>query len=441
MNRKIAFLVYDSWKEGRNKNTSFEGKNNIGSFLLINELKKKNIEISFCSVDTAKKFDIILISFTSNYDILAFYKAVARHSDWGKRNFITLGGGFGMQNPIPIKEFLDFAWFGRCENEIVDLVLNLPNFEHESLMNLKNIKQCKINQSYNLYTDEIILRENQKNRLKWKEYMYGCPNKCFYCHYTWARKHIKTNEHFFSKVINNSLEIDPFNEISYNSQTNKLIIGLDGLTEKIRYFVNRKLSDEKLKELIINVNAKSKKEWKAQIIQFYNITGFEIEKGDEINNFIELLNEVDKQIKNPLKIILHTTPLHSSPLTPIQYSKLNINTKNNRNASKRFYVGKNIDAMHSPFLESDWSVIEACSVERGTEKTQDIFNAIVFNPKLHSLRAEDKIKALQYKYDINDYIREYDINERIPTWFLNSYTDNKIIKNFRIRMKNILKSN
>jgi hypothetical protein len=59
---KVAFLVYDSWREARRKDDSFDGLSNIGAYMLIDAAKKDGVNIDFCSVDSASKYDIVFTS-------------------------------------------------------------------------------------------------------------------------------------------------------------------------------------------------------------------------------------------------------------------------------------------------------------------------------------------------------------------------------------------
>lgn len=62
---KVAALVYPPWKQARRKDDSFDGLSNVGMYLLIHELNKAGIDIGFCYPESAHKFDLVLVSFTS----------------------------------------------------------------------------------------------------------------------------------------------------------------------------------------------------------------------------------------------------------------------------------------------------------------------------------------------------------------------------------------
>lgn len=135
-------------------------------------------------------------------------------------------------------------------------------------------------------------------------------------------------------------------------------------------------------------------------------------------------------------MILHNTPLHPSPFTPIAYSKVNLDTKLNKLSNTAIIPETaNLFALFSQYQESNFALFESLLIERGTEKTQNIFNLVVFNSKFNSLKSEQKLNYIRSKFDINDLVREYDINEQLPTWFCESYVGQDKIRKMRTQMK------
>jgi len=432
---KVAFLVYNSIIAGRRKNQSFDGQSNIGCYMLIDALEKKNITVNFCSVDSANQYDIVMVSFTSNYDILAYYKIVARHKNFKKpRKFKIIGGGFGMQNPIAIREYLDYAWFGRCENEIYDIIKSNLEFEHPSLMNMNNIKNVFVNQVNNFYNEDIILHSNDSVHNKYKENMLGCHNKCFFCHYTFARKHIKNNKSsdYYVSTYSQGQELDMFNIMSFNPKIQNATIGMDGISENLRYFVNKRISNQRIIDFLIDISKLSIDKNKTFLLRLYNITGYEIEKEEDYEEFKVLLHSIENKLHKRIILVLQNTPLHPSPLTPIAYSKINLfNILNTMSGENIINSTKYLHPVISLFQESNFRLLESLVIERYTDKYNELFYNIVFNNSLNKYKSNDKIKALSYKFDLTDLTREYKTNEQLPTWFLNGYISNDKIKKMR----------
>ena len=144
---KIAFLAYYPLNQ-RSKNNSFEGNYNIGANVIMDVMRRNDIECDMCTPDTAKNYEIVLISLTSDYDCIALYKAVALLPSWQPgRKFKVVAGGAGMQNPTVIRRYIDYAVFGRGENiiyQLVDAILGGNSFEHGSVMSLPDIYPVKL---------------------------------------------------------------------------------------------------------------------------------------------------------------------------------------------------------------------------------------------------------------------------------------------------------
>jgi hypothetical protein len=299
-------------------------------------------------------------------------------------------------------------------------------------MDLNDIKPVKINQS-GFYPYEIKLKNKGEKSTIYSEPLMGCPQKCFFCHFTWARKHINTGKYNHS-AKNGSQELDMFNIDQYNPNVAKLTIGLDGIDEELRYFANKRISNVFFENFLIDISHKTQITGKALFLQLYNITGYEIENDLHYYNFKAILEKVKSKLKKRIILILHSTPLHPSPCTPLAYSKVDLNSKINTYKGLIVPEHEKLYPVFSQFQESGYALFESLVVERGTEFTQDIFNDVVFNPKLKSLKSKDKLKAIQYKHDVNSLIREYSIEEELPTWFLESYTPNEKIKKLRTQM-------
>ena len=159
LSNEVAFLMYYPLKQ-RLANNSFEGNYNIGANVIMDVLRRRGIECNFCTPDTANKFKIILVSFTSDCDCLAFYKSVSLLPHWqrNKRSFVVVAGGEGIQNPTTIRNYLDYAVFGRAENiiyDLIDTVMGGNIFQHESVMNLPELHEVKLAQANELYPYEI----------------------------------------------------------------------------------------------------------------------------------------------------------------------------------------------------------------------------------------------------------------------------------------------
>lgn len=152
---RMAFLIYAPLKE-RRKNNSFIGNGNIGALVVKDMLQKSGYDVGWCVDDTAHKYDIVLVSLTSTHDVFALYRAVAPLSTWqrNKRTFSVWAGGFGMQNPTAVREYIDWAFFGRVDDWLCDIAAQLiagGYAEHKSLMDMRTMNNVEIAQATKLY--------------------------------------------------------------------------------------------------------------------------------------------------------------------------------------------------------------------------------------------------------------------------------------------------
>lgn len=434
MERKIAFLVYPAWREPRRKNKSFDGLSNIGAYMLMDVGSRAGLDIRFCSVDSARSFDVVLVSLTSIYDVLSFYKEVRRHPDWqrGKRKFRVLAGGFGMQNPFPILDYCDSFWFGRCEDDFVNWV-TIDDYEHPSLMTPDKPKVCRINQSSRLYPHQFELHTGMREHDCFTERIMGCPNKCMFCHFSFARKHINTGEHYnLAEYSKASQELDMFNLEDISPTCGKITIGLDGISERLRYRVNKPISDEKVRDTIVHISNITRIKGEALFLKLYNIAGYETENEKDYADFAGLFDGLAERMKKRVIVILHTTPLHPSPATPLVYSAVNLHTdfENKRGRTLADY-GEKLLVLHSRYNASNFATLESLVVERFMEKYRALLDMLCFNAKFNALKAAHKVRFIEDKFDVRDLVRAYGTDEQVPSWVCESYVGWDMIKRMR----------
>jgi hypothetical protein len=241
----VAFLVFAPLKQRREDN-SFDGNDNIGAKVIEDVLTRRGIAVTHCSPESAHKYRLVLVSFTSTYDVFAFYKAVALLPSWqpGKRVFKVLAGGFGMQNPTTIRHYVDYAAFGRAEEwvaPVVDAILGGGEpTAHESLMHLPDLHPVKIAQPSQLYPFEVA---------GWQETFTGCPLKCKFCHYTYARKH-QGGDDAYGQYVQTSLTGGGTPELTWDQlftwgrKLGRVRVAIDGFSERLRYIYGKRIGGD-----------------------------------------------------------------------------------------------------------------------------------------------------------------------------------------------------
>lgn len=452
MGKKIAFLIFDGENAGakRHKDSSFMGLGNAGAIIVSLDIKSTlGVDVEHCIPETAKNFDIVLVSFTSNYDVIAFARSVCLLPEWrrAKRNFIVVGGGFGMQNPAHILEWLDFAYFGRAEDEIGLIIKANFDYQSDSLM---RIRESGLHPVIFRQVEKMLQIDNMRIGSKdfsLKEEMHGCPNKCTYCHYTYARKHEGRKDFVMEFSTGKSVELEWMDPCLYQGDKPDIITALDGISEASRYLHNRRLSDEVVEDFFIQVLRKTKN--KGIDVNLYNIVGMEMTGPEDWERWLAMLervNEKDFEGKK-MRIKMTNTPFRPSPITPQAYAPVNLEYKKEFSSeamrilydveySTQWNENRVIKFFQRSPLESEASLLsDICVVRAGAKNSEKIFNLFAFNSKFRAMRRDEQYQFVRMNYDIWDLTREYETSETLPTWFLESYIPNEVIKKIRAKTK------
>lgn len=435
----VAFLVFLPEKT-RRKNNSFDGNGNIGAQVISDVLERNDITVDYCSAATAHKYKIILVSLTSTYDCIAFYKAVVFRPEWqyGKRKFTVICGGFGMQNPTVNRKYIDCAVFGRGEDIIYPMVSAIlggaNHYEHESVMNMPDIYPVKIRQADRLYDSKIF-----------KEGFIGCGNKCKFCHYTWVRKRLakadcgkngKIGKTYVQGTLtkNNNPEI-LFRDIpKITKKYGRIRTAIDGFSENMRRVYGKKITD---KEIIDNLEYLGEFDGTTVII-IYNIGNMPGESQDDRDRLYNVLTNVNP--KNRVIAIIHTTPFRASLATPLQYAEVNLKPQMSDLRFKTIADKPNFLSKHSMSNESSFSQLQTTIVERATEETDMLFHTMCFSSKIKQSNSAKKIRLLNSNFDLSQYLRRYDPSEENhPGWFLKSYNSNQKLGEIFLKTEKNLK--
>lgn len=424
-NKKIAWLVYKPEKK-RNKENTFDSNYNIGALVINNELIKADFKVGYVTPESANDADYILVSFTSTYDLIAYYKAVSKYKYFKERKFKVICGGFGLQNIYSIRNYIDIAVFGRAEDIIIDIING--NYNYDNVMVLPDIKAVKVRQADSLYNDKI---ETKGHTSSWQEQFIGCTNKCMFCHYTWARKWISNKDTYYQGHLtaNKSVEILWKDICRIDSKQGRIRTAIDGFSERLREIFGKKITNQ---EIVKGIEKLGSFEGNTVVLT-YNISNMPSEVGEDYQELIDTIKQA--QPKYRVIVVLQSTPFRPSSLTPMQWMPVKLFPNWNDLAAKEIIERPNLRFTHSFSNESAWSQLETVIIERATEQSDKLINTICFSPKLKKWDAKTKVKILQDNFDLSQYIREYDVNEQLPTWYLESYISNDKIKKMAVMLK------
>jgi hypothetical protein len=432
----VAFLVYHgAEKDSRRKSNSFDWNSNAGAYMVMDCLRRAGIEVGFCSPETAHQHKVVLVSLTSTFDVLNLVHAVGRLSTWHKRSFRVVVGGFGAQNVTPLRHYVDHAVFGRAEGFVADLVAALlkgRDFVHPSVMNLEaGLHPVVFGQADQLYQHELATQPKP-----YLESEIGCPRRCMFCHFTFARRHLKSHDKTFQGSWAWASKEVVFNRLLTDSPLKgRTRTALDGLSERLRFAFNKPYSDATILRTLKEVSLR----WlgDAAWLKVYLIGSFPTESADDLASFEDTIRRVEAPGK-AVYLTFHATPFRPSPLTPSAYLPATLATNWNAKSEpgrRDIIRTEKVRANWSMTMEGPFSHLQSLVVERATPDSDPLINTLVFSAKLQQLRGPHKIEALERRFDLGQYLREYHTSEQLPTWYLTSYTPPELVKKMARNLK------
>jgi hypothetical protein len=381
---KIAFLKFPSYQTSRLNN--FEGKANIGAYVVMDVLKRHHISCDIVSIKEVYNYNIILISFTSVWDVISFARHVFNKKQWINRKFTVIAGGFGMQSHSNLEDLIDYAYYGRFECSDIKAITSL-----NSVYLFKSTFKGEVilNKGTELYPHEIIV-----NGFKWKESLIGCPKKCLFCSYSHTRNYLtlKSNHEFNFYNKKTSVELDFWNYKNYNNQPN-VTMAIDGWSERLRYSMNKKISNELIKKAFIYISNTTA--CKAVRIKLYNIEGYENEGLNDMNEFIQTMLSIIPFLKTRLFIIIHSTPLFPSRFTKVESYPISFNLNLHKRKSFCKYI-KNEKLIIEDDNYNISDIVNREGVIALYGKKQD-FEIIIKDSEYKRLNVSDKLKYLNYE--------------------------------------------
>lgn len=333
-------------------------KGSIGAFYVKHHAEKAGYEIDYLN-NTKKDYDIEMISLHHCIDFLNLIKLP-------KKARIRLVGGHPMQNnPRPVISFADAVFIGEAENCIGD---SLKAIEKDGIDGLRNIEGWIISKYWkygNVIPDTIICdplpenpaylnRPNTRSKAWYVEIARGCPFKCYYCELGHSTRFRYYDTDRIKKILNscnlsetkkinfyapdeashpgykelyNYLEnkgfLSAFSSMRLESvmknnppiRNNQLIrIGIDGLTEKTRFKINKKITNQMIIdyfEMLIN-----KGHCNFKIFLIFGYPWETLKDFDEFEYLFRNIKTIDL-IKN-ISLRIKWTPFIPQPCTPLK---------------------------------------------------------------------------------------------------------------------------
>lgn len=430
-NNEVGFLVYAPLKNKMSKARSrysrvyFDKYLNAGMKVVTEILEKNGITVVPASLEVASKYRIVLVSFTSTFDMVSYYKKVALLKEWQPENreFKIIAGGFGMQNPYPVRNYVDYAVFGRAENfvyEMVDTILGGGEYSHPSVMRLPDVYQIVVSQP-----TELLQLDS------FRESFTGCYHKCKFCHYSWTRKHIGEQgkyqrggafEDSTSSISSGSIEVMMRDIKTIDKKQGKVRVALDGSSERLRFLYGKRITNEKFIEAIEHVGSFGG----TTFLHLYNIVNMPTETEEDREEFLSTVLKAKPEGK--ILLIPTQTPFRATLSTPLLFSPINLFPDWSKHSLEVIFDVGNIRMTNAVF-EHPFSILFEMVVIRANEDSQKLFHTLCFSGKLNSQVMSRRLMMLQKNFDLSPYLREYDVDEeKYPGWWLQSYASHETMK-------------
>lgn len=412
----------------------------VGISVIEDCLKRDGYSVSKAGIATVHDFDIVLVYITSDCDWWSF---IAERLRWRGGKYKVIVGGPGVLNVRPFLEFADVFVLGRGENIIVPLIEAIQSGEPLQSKNVIYASSFDKNKKYAIAQVDVpycrsVTLENGK---EWHEGSIGCPNKCFFCGYTWHRKHVggDTFDTHDQNIIgmNKGVEraiIDVVSNPGSVDFTKLRVTAMDGFSERIRRSVNKHISNSDILTIwrLLNDNGKPHQ------VKMFNIVGYPTETCDDWREFLDLLKAFDCDLPKSEKqwsLLIHNTPFRATPATPMACMPMSYKNYrgeiarilgNGRYKGNIIYQGNKFWAVESMATDSLSTVFLSAIAIRGTESDAEAIKKICQSKKFWSADSKTKQATLEYYFDKERLFGEF-TSETLPTAYLESHAPIKYV--------------
>lgn len=406
---------------------SYDVRVNAGMSVVCDILKRAGFtNISFCSGANAHRFDVVMFSVTGDCD---FWPFVSERTQWERSKTKVVVGGAAVLNPRPFLGLIDYFVLGRAEgiqDRLMQAILDGEDFLNEHVVSSNSFsveRQYSLNQVSCAYPHEIQL----PNGKTFVESDIGCNHKCLFCNYTWSRTHIQNASFRYGGLWADNkdvelaiIDMDHGESVNLNRLRNTAI---DGLSERIRFMVNKKITRGMLQSFLLKLGTCEK----PHQVKFYNIVGYPTETEEDWEEFLDDIKFVDRSFAGEQEkktgIILHNTPFRAMPATPLACAPMKYKNFRGRIAkvlgggrypNKIFYKGNAFWAVESIATDSLAKVIQSAIVWRGTEQDTENIVKIARSRKFAGASSIVKQATLERYFDVQKLFGPFTA-ETLPT--------------------------
>jgi len=431
---KICAYVQDSYAKANYKNECMETRKFAGLRVIIDCLERNGHTVEYAGSATVHTYDVVLVSLTSDCDWWTF---VNERSGWRPGNYKVIIGGAGVLHVAPFLRWGDYFVIGRGENIIVPLIEAIKagdDYGHESVIASKTFSPDKIYrvaQSNCTYPHKIDMGGGKV----YQEGAMGCNHKCLFCGYTWHRKFLsdisdtyKMSDSLFGGIEGKELAMLDLKEGQIIDFAHLRTTAIDGMSERLRYMVNKRISRDTLLWFIKQMLGYS---GQSHQIKLYNIIGYPTETLDDWMEFLDTIKQADAESPARAKqwsIVLHSTPFRPMPATPMAckpMSKRNYRGEVGRILGKGLkgnliYQGKSVWSVESMGTESLSTVMLSAIAHRGSVDDSENILKLCNTKKFWSASSAIKEATLSKYFDMDALFGEY-TTQTLPNRYLRTY--------------------
>lgn len=419
-----------------------------GMELIKDVLVRAGYEINYAGMDTVQDYKIVLMSITSPIDWFSF---ISERTRWKPGKYMVIVGGAGNLNIRPVLPFADIFVFGRAENFIEELVKETiagNKYDHPSVC---YSSEFNINSTYEIaqtdhcYPHTVTLANNKK----WIEAATGCQKKCLFCGYTWQRKHIGGNQS--ESGVGRTLwktateytifdfagkPPDPKLWFGGNNVPSVLIVGLDGSSERLRFMVNKPITDAMLIDFLVGIQIIGG----GYRVKLYNILGYPTETDQDLESLVETFRVADSKMppikggmvenwKDSLNVQVQLTPFKPMPASPAAVWPMSYrdyrSALHQRDVAQNtmIYSGQRARYRTSGQIESLPTIVLWALMIRGIEDDTEIVRLLSTSKKFQNANGRQRKLTLEKYLDIDRLFGSYTW-EDLPTRYLKTYVSN-----------------
>ena len=208
---------------------------------------------------------------------------------------------------------------------------------------------------------------------------------------------------------------------------------MDGLSERLRYMVNKRISREMLEFFLREMI--HTKEIKPHKMKFFNIVGYPTETDDDAREFWDVLHKIDTEPGHKLNeggvawgIVLSSMHFNPTPLSPLAGSPVSYKEHRGRlhkllapNLTGGYlYSGENLWCVEGMGTESLATVAMRIITMRGSEADAENIARLCRTKKFWSAPKPTQLATLEKYFNIPYLFGEFD-GKTLPSRYLRTY--------------------